>query len=109
MKRLCSCGLIKHEGPPSPQAAAAMQAHCGSEGERKRLALNSHCAGLQVVDLDGQILEKPADAAHACQMLQALAGKEHQVHTGAFRSALLRCVVRSTPCCPENRTPMRQL
>ncbi|MCB0737136.1 MAG: septum formation protein Maf [Bacteroidetes bacterium] len=36
-----------------------------------------------VVDLDGVILEKPANANHALTMLSELSGKEHWVHTGA--------------------------
>jgi septum formation protein len=35
-----------------------------------------------VVDLDGMILGKPADAADAARMLGALSGREHRVHTG---------------------------
>jgi septum formation protein len=34
------------------------------------------------VDVDGQILAKPADAADAARMLRLLAGRTHQVHTG---------------------------
>ena len=34
------------------------------------------------VELDGTILGKPTDAADAARMLHALAGRDHQVHTG---------------------------
>jgi septum formation protein len=34
------------------------------------------------VDLDGRILAKPLDAGDAAQMLHALAGRDHLVHTG---------------------------
>lgn len=34
-----------------------------------------------VVDLDGRVLEKPSDAAHAEKMLMSLQGREHCVHT----------------------------
>jgi septum formation protein len=34
------------------------------------------------VAVDGEILGKPVDAAEAVAMLQALSGREHQVHTG---------------------------
>ena len=34
-----------------------------------------------VVDLDGEALGKPADAAHARSMLRALSGRDHRVHT----------------------------
>ncbi len=35
-----------------------------------------------VIDLDGQVLGKPADEAHARQMLRALSGRSHVVYTG---------------------------
>ncbi|CAG9466100.1 unnamed protein product [Pedinophyceae sp. YPF-701] len=35
-----------------------------------------------VVEHDGQVLEKPEDAAHAREMLSALSGSTHNVHTG---------------------------
>lgn len=34
-----------------------------------------------VVELDGEILGKPADSAGAAEMLRKLAGREHRVHT----------------------------
>ncbi len=34
------------------------------------------------VELDGDILEKPTDAADAARMLRRLSGRVHQVHTG---------------------------
>lgn len=41
-----------------------------------------------VVAIDGKILGKPRDDAHAFEMLKALSGKTHQVYTGF-------CVIRS--------------
>ena len=35
-----------------------------------------------VVDLDGEVLEKPADAQDAVRMLSRLSGARHSVHTG---------------------------
>ncbi|MCQ2476489.1 MAG: Maf family protein [Clostridia bacterium] len=35
-----------------------------------------------VVVLDGKVMGKPKDKEHACQMLSALSGKEHEVITG---------------------------
>jgi septum formation protein len=35
-----------------------------------------------VVDLDGEVLEKPADAKDAVRMLSRLSGTRHSVHTG---------------------------
>ena len=40
-----------------------------------------------VVDLDGEALGKPRDAAEAVEMLEALSGREHLVHT-AYAVAL---------------------
>ena len=37
---------------------------------------------VQVVEVEGEILEKPADAAHAKRMLTRLSNRSHQVHTG---------------------------
>ncbi len=35
-----------------------------------------------VVELDGEVFGKPADAADAARMLRALSGRTHRVHTG---------------------------
>merc|ERR1712166_186591 len=35
-----------------------------------------------VISLDGTVLEKPSDAAHAHQMLSSLSGRSHEVATG---------------------------
>jgi septum formation protein len=35
-----------------------------------------------IVVLDGELLGKPADEAHAREMLARIAGREHTVHTG---------------------------
>ena len=35
-----------------------------------------------IVVLDGEVLGKPRNQAHACQMLTALSGRDHQVMTG---------------------------
>jgi septum formation protein len=35
-----------------------------------------------IVVLDAAVLNKPDDAAHACQMLRQLSGREHSVYTG---------------------------
>ena len=40
-----------------------------------------------IVVLEGTVLEKPRDEAHARQMLTRLAGREHVVHTGAAVTA----------------------
>ncbi len=59
------------------------------------------------VDVDDEILGKPADAAEAAAMLTRLAGRAHQVHTGvavaahgAVRSGVVVTTVRFAPLSP---------
>lgn len=40
-----------------------------------------------VVDIDGEIIGKPRDLAHAMQILQRLSGRAHWVHTGVAVAA----------------------
>ena len=54
--------------------ALAVAAECGPE----EIVIGSDT----VVDCDGQVLGKPADARDAARMLRLLSGREHQVHTG---------------------------
>jgi septum formation protein len=61
-----------------------------------------------VVEVDGDILGKPADADDARRMLQCLSGRTHLVHTGvAVRSAaslevdVVTTSVRFVPLTPE--------
>ncbi len=51
-----------------------------------------------VVELDGVILGKPADAAEAADMLQMLSGRRHRVFTGLtlVRDALIRSDAEET-------------
>ncbi|UYA58547.1 Maf family protein [Pectobacterium colocasium] len=49
-----------------------------------------------IVVLNGQVLEKPRDAAHAAEMLSQLSGKPHQVMTAvalADKDDILSCLV----------------
>ena len=50
------------------------------------------------VEIDGQILAKPDDAAHAVSMLQALRGRTHHAHTGVAvrRGEHIKSVVVTT-------------
>ncbi|PST81770.1 septum formation protein Maf [Pedobacter yulinensis] len=57
----------------SEQKAAAFAEHSGTH-----LVITSDT----IVALDGEILGKPADAAHASDMLNRLAGRAHEVYTG---------------------------
>lgn len=51
------------------------------------------------VELDGEILGKPRDAAHALEMLRKLSGRTHHVLTGVF---LVRLPAESTRAAVEN-------
>lgn len=52
-----------------------------------------------IVDLDGTILEKPDDEAHAHAMLSSLSGRQHLVHSGVavFSSKGPRSKTNGTP------------
>ena len=56
---------------------AAAKADAVAVSERSALVV----AADTVVDLDGEALGKPENAAHARSMLRALSGREHRVHT----------------------------
>lgn len=80
-----------------------------AEGYVRRLANEKARAGVAVAErdlpvlgadtivvLDGDVLEKPRDAAHAAEMLARLSGQTHQVMTAvaiADRAGSLDCVV----------------
>lgn len=49
--------------------------------------------GDTVIDLDGEILGKPVDAAHAAEMLRRLSGRSHQVVSAVAVADGSRCVV----------------
>jgi septum formation protein len=62
------------------------------------------------VELDGQILGKPADSAHAREMLAKLSGRTHRVLTGLFllrlpngatRAAVENSAVKFAPLCEQ--------
>ena len=68
---------------PDPAALA------GALAEAKARAVAAGCGPDEivigsdtVVDCDGQVLGKPADAAEAARMLRLLSGRTHLVHTG---------------------------
>lgn len=63
-----------------------------------------------VVWLEGEVLEKPADRAHAIEMLTRIAGREHVVYTGTAllnratgweRVTVTTTAVRMVPMRPE--------
>ncbi|HEY2476890.1 MAG TPA: Maf family protein [Candidatus Cybelea sp.] len=100
LELLQSLGLVVevvrsgYEEPPlghlAPADLAANHARAKLDSVLNRLAGRFDAPVLTadtVVDLDGVALGKPRDAAEAAQMLTALSGREHAVHT-AFALAL---------------------
>jgi len=71
-------------------AAAQMDA-----GTRERIVVGADTT----VELDGEILGKPRDSAHAREMLAQLSGRTHHVLTGLF---LLRLPGNDTRAAVEN-------
>ena len=68
-------------GTPPADASAAAGAAQGQRGGRT-LSGALVIGADTVVDLDGKILGKPAGEREAVQMLLALSGRRHRVHTG---------------------------
>ena len=60
------------------KAREVMQRIAEEEGAPTTIVVGSDT----IVDLDGQILEKPGDAEEAKSMLRRLSGREHLVHSG---------------------------
>lgn len=82
-------------------------AHCERLAREKAAAVGAQAPDALVIGsdtivvLDGEVLGKPRDAAHALQMLTRLSGREHEVHTGVavagqgrVESTLVRVRVR---------------
>ena len=71
-----------------PELAEALALHKAWEVARNHAAHGDLVIGADtIVVLDGKVLGKPRDAAHALEMLTALSGRRHHVYTGV---ALLR-------------------
>lgn len=77
---------IPHAGEAPKDFAQRMareKAKCGAKVTRnRRLMLLPVLGADTLLDLDGEIIGKPRDAAHAHEILQRLAGRAHWVHTG---------------------------
>jgi septum formation protein len=71
----------------TPRELAIRHAAAKAYEVRRRFPDEVVVAADTVVDVDGQALGKPRDAAAAHQMLRTLSGREHQVHT-AYAIAL---------------------
>jgi nucleoside triphosphate pyrophosphatase len=78
-RKWAECGVCSGESPPDLVARLAYQ---------KAAEVSTRVGPATIVACDtvavcrGQILGKPADEAHARQMLEAFAGQPHQVYSG---------------------------
>lgn len=82
---------IAHEEPARMvERLARAKAERGASSHPKAWVLGADTT----VVLDGQILGKPHDAAHACEMLQTLQGRQHQVVGGfaLYCKSAERCI-----------------
>lgn len=73
------CGMCSGETPPEYVARLAYQ-KAADVGPRIGQGLIVACD--TVAECQGQILGKPADEAHARQMLRLLSGRTHRVYSG---------------------------
>lgn len=84
-------------GPELPPAGAGPEATVAAlaEGKAREVAARHPgeliLAADTVVALEGELLGKPRDTAHARAMLRALSGREHLVYTGL-------CLLRGEEC-----------
>lgn len=69
-----------HADTPAALAALLAQGKCRAVARTHPDAAVIGCD--TVVDVDGAVFGKPADAADAARMLRALSGRRHAVHTG---------------------------
>ncbi len=65
----------------APEELARRHARAKLEAVRGRYPERAVLAADTVVDLDGNVLGKPWDAADATRMLRSLSGRAHRVHT----------------------------
>jgi septum formation protein len=97
---ICSSQIDESRLPG--ETAQTMVARLAEAKARAAVARVSHtennCIGIgadTAVELDGEIYGKPRDAAAAREMLAALSGRTHNVHTGIFLLRLPGDVTRS--------------
>lgn len=73
------CGVSSGESPPEMVARLAFQK---AQDVVQRIAIGLVLGCDTVAECAGQILGKPADEAHAREMLKLLSGREHHVYSG---------------------------
>lgn len=71
---------VRHGGPPANVAKRLAELKASSMSSFR--PLDAVLAADTVVDVDGDILGKPADVEDARRMLWRLSGRTHEVHTG---------------------------
>jgi len=64
--------------------------------------------GDTVVVLNGKVLEKPEDEAHACEMLRALSGKTHTVASAVAVTTLERGTQCALDVCDVTFNPLEE-
>ena len=86
-----ACGTEVDEAPGPGETAQTMVARLAQAKARAAAARLGNVTESRIVvgadttvDLDGKILGKPRDAAHAAEMLRELSGRTHHVLTGIF-------------------------
>ena len=77
-KFLCDSGV----GTRSQVKAILKSGRVAVDGKPERDNSRKIDPKVNTVTLDGEVLGKPRNQAHACQMLTALSGRDHQVMTG---------------------------
>ncbi len=99
------CGICTKETPPEMVARLAYQkaADVAASLPQKRTDDTIIVACDTVAECMGHILGKPADRAHARQMLELLSGREHHVYSGLC----LWPVSNGTPLVRVERTTLR--
>lgn len=98
--------------PPGANPADLVQDLSRQKGEQVSRS-NPECLVISadtLVVLDGRILGKPADEAEACEMLAALSGRWHRVHTGYALSLASadHPVETDQECCEVRFHPLSQ-
>jgi len=116
LSHVCAFEVIKPDVEEIPKAGEAPRAYAArnarEKGEWVLSAAKSRFGdgapqGIVVISadtivvVDDRILEKPADAEHARQMLQMLSGRSHTVISGLF--------IKATGMAPDHKSIERQV
>ena len=80
---------------------AEAKAHAAALGANSAIDEHIIIGADTTVEVNGEILGKPRDAAEAREMLAKLSGRSHHVLTGIFLQHLPRSVTRAAVECSE--------